>query len=127
VIVDQYSAFEPLPGFFINGRLSLGENIADVAGITVAMDAYRLSLKGRPAPVIDGLTGEQRFFLSHAQIWRGKMREEAMKRQLTVGPHSPGEFRVNGVVRNIDAWYEAFGVTPENRMYLPKERRASVW
>jgi putative endopeptidase len=127
VLVDQYSAFEPLPGFFINGRLSLGENIADVAGIKIALDAYRLSLGGRPAPVIDGFSGEQRFFLSHAQIWRGMQREEALRRQLMVGPHSPGEFRVNGVVRNIDEWYEAFGVTSANRLYVPQDRRVDIW
>ena len=105
----------------------MGENIADFAGIQVALDAYRRSLNGKPAPVIDGLTGEQRFFLAYAQVWREKQREDALRSQVTSDPHSPGRFRVWGPLRNVDAWYKAFGVTPDNAMYIPPERRARIW
>ena len=108
-LADQYGRYEPLPGSFINGSLTLGENIADLAGLLVAHDAYRLSLGGKEAPVLDGLTGDQRFFLGHAQIWRRKYRDAALRRQLVTGPHSPGHFRPY-VVRNLDPWYPAFGV-----------------
>ncbi|CAN5189125.1 M13 family metallopeptidase [soil metagenome] len=125
-LADQYSLYEPLPNVFINGRLALGENIADLAGLLVAHDAYRLSLGGRQAPVIDGFTGDQRFFLGHAQIWRNKYREAALRQQLVTGPHSPGHFRPY-VVRNLDAWYPAFDVDPQNKLYLPPEQRVRVW
>ena len=125
-LADQYDKLEPLPGSFINGRLALGENIADLAGLLVAHDAYRLSLQGRPAPVLDGFTGDQRFFLSHAQIWRNKYREAAMRQQLVTGPHSPGNFRPY-VVRNLDAWYPAFNVQPGQKMYLPPAERVRIW
>nr|WP_294169152.1 M13-type metalloendopeptidase [uncultured Sphingomonas sp.] len=125
-LADQYSKFEPLPGSFINGRLALGENIADLAGLLVAHDAYRLSLGGKPAPVLDGFTGDQRFFLGHAQIWRIKYRENAMRQQLVTGPHSPGNFRPY-VSRNLDNWYEAFEVQPEQKMYLAPEQRVRIW
>ncbi len=123
----QYDAFEPLPGEFINGKLSMGENIGDLTGVTMAYEAYKRSLGGEPAPVIDGLTGDQRFFLAWAQIWQIKYREEAMRTQLKNGPHSPGEFRANGIVRNIDAWYDAFDVQPGDAMYLPPEKRVKIW
>jgi putative endopeptidase len=126
-LVAQYSAFEALPGLFVNGRISLGENIADLGGITVALDAYRASLGGRPAPVIDGLTGEQRFFMAWGQVWRYKARDERMRQRVATAPHSPPQFRVNGVVRNVDAWYEAFGVTEGNALYLKPEDRVRIW
>jgi putative endopeptidase len=125
-LADQYSKYEPLPGQFINGRLALGENIADLAGLLVAHDAYRLSLGGKEAPVIDGFTGDQRFFLGHAQIWRTKYRENAMRQQLVTGPHSPGNFRPY-VARNLDPWYQAFAVQPGQKLYLAPEQRVRVW
>ena len=126
-LADQYSAFEPLPGEPINGRLSLGENIGDLTGVTMAYEAYKRSLGGKPAPVIDGVTGDQRFFMAWAQVWAIKWKEEALRAQIKNGPHSPGEFRANGIVRNIDAWYEAFDVQPGDAMYLPPEKRVKIW
>jgi putative endopeptidase len=125
-LADQYSQYEPLPGAKINGRLALGENIADLAGMLVAYDAYKLSLGGKEAPVLEGFTGDQRFFLSHAQIWRQKYRENAMRQQLVTGPHSPGTFRPY-VSRNLDPWYQAFNVQPGQPMYLAPEQRVRVW
>ena len=126
-LVAQYNQFCPLEGHCVNGQLSLGENIGDLAGLSMAWTAYQLSLGGKEAPVIDGVTGAQRFFLAWAQIWKSKHREEALINQIRVGPHSPPEFRINGVVRNIDAWYEAFGVQPGDALYLPKEERVRIW
>ncbi|MEI2587424.1 M13-type metalloendopeptidase, partial [Acinetobacter baumannii] len=91
-----------------NGQLTLGENIADLGGVLLALDAYHVSLKGAPAPVVDGLTGDQRFFLGYAQAWRGKQREASLRRRIVSDPHSPRQFRVNGVVPNVDAWYDSF-------------------
>ena len=105
----------------------MGENIADLGGLTLALDAYRASLHGRPAPVLDGLTGEQRVFLGWAQAWCGKLRDDAMRRQVATDPHSPRMYRVNGPVRNIDAWYDAFGVKPGDALYLPPEQRVRLW
>jgi putative endopeptidase len=127
VFGDQYSKFEVVPGTFLNPKLTMGENIADFAGIQVALDAYHRSLGGKPAPVIDGLTGDQRFFLAWAQVWREKQRDDALKNQVTSDPHSPGRFRVLGPVRNIQAWYDAFGITPDSSMYIPPEKRAHIW
>ena len=126
-LADQYSQFEPLPNQRINGRLSLGENIGDLTGVTMAYEAYKRSLGGKPAPVIDGMTGDQRFFMAWAQVWAIKWRDEALLAQIKNGPHSPGEFRANGIVRNIDAWYEAFDVQPGDAMYLPPEKRVKIW
>ena len=127
VFGDQYAKFEAAPGAFINPKLTMGENIADLAGLLVAIDAYRKSLGGKPAPVIDGLTGEQRLFLAFAQVWRSKMREDALRNQVASDPHSPERFRLLGPIRNIDAWYEAFGVKPGDAMYIPPEQRARIW
>ena len=126
-LADQYAQFEPLPGLKVNGRLTLGENIGDNGGVAVALLAYRLSLGGRPAPVLANLSGEQRFFLAYAQVWRTHAREEALRNQVLTDSHSPPEFRVNGVVRNLSAWYEAFGVKPGDRLYLPPEERVTIW
>jgi putative endopeptidase len=123
----QYDAFEPYPGVRVNGDLTMGENIADLGGALVALDAYRLSLAGRPAPVLDGLSGDQRFFLSFAQSWRRKATEETMREQIVSNPHAPEQYRVNGVVRNIDAWYSAFGVTPADQLYLAPGQRVRIW
>lgn len=127
VIADQYAEFEPVPGYFVDGRFTLGENIGDVGGVSLAYRAYRMSLGGEEAPVIDGLTGDQRFFLAWAQVWQRKYREDALIQRLSSDPHSPAEFRVNGVVRNFDAWYEAFDVQPEDALYLPPEDRVTIW
>jgi putative endopeptidase len=127
VFGDQYAKFEAVPGAFVNPALTMGENIADFAGISVALDAYHRSLGGKPAPVLDGLTGDQRFFLSFAQVWREKQRDDALRSQVTTDPHSPGRFRVLGPIRNVQAWYDAFGITPDNPMYIPPEKRAHIW
>lgn len=123
----QYSSFQPLPGVHVNGDLTMGENIADLGGLTLALDAYHASLRGKPAPVVDGLTGDQRVFLGWAQAWRGKVTDDFVKRQVVSDPHSPRQFRVNGVVRNIDAWYAAFGVTPDDKLYVAPANRVHIW
>ena len=122
----QYDAYEPVPGMHINGQLTMGENIADFAGVLVAYDAYRASLKGAEAPVLDGLTGDQRFFLAYGQAWRGKQREDAMKSQMASDPHSPRQFRIIGPLRNVDAWYKAFDITG-GKYYLKAENRTRIW
>jgi putative endopeptidase len=123
----QYDGYEAVPGMFINGKLTMGENIADLAGLQVALDAYHASLGGKPAPVIDGFTGEQRLFLAFAQSWRDKTREDALKSQMASDPHSPPSFRVIGPTRNVDAWYDAFGAKPGDAYYLKPEDRSRVW
>ena len=105
----------------------MGENIADLGGLLTALDAYHACLHGKPAPVIDGLTGDQRFFLGFAQIWRGKERDDALRQQLVSDPHSPQKARINGVVANVDAWYRAFDVKPGEKMYLPPAQRVRIW
>jgi putative endopeptidase len=127
VLGEQYSKFEPLPGAKVNGDLTMGENIADLGGVVVALDAYRTSLKGKPAPVIDGLSGEQRVFLGWAQAWRGKLRDDAVRRQVVSDPHSPRQYRVNGVMRNIDAWYEAFKVKADEKLFIDPKGRVRIW
>ena len=124
---EQYSQFEPLPGVKVNGDLTMGENIADLGGLTLGLDAYHASLGGHPAPVIDGLTGDQRVLLGWAQAWRGKTTDDAVRKQVVSNPHSPAQYRVNGVVRNLDAWYEAFGVKAGDRLYLAPEARVRIW
>jgi putative endopeptidase len=127
VLGAQYATYEPVPGLHINPDLTMGENLADLGGLAIALDAYHASLHGAPAPVIDSVTGDQRFFRAYAQSWRGKARDDYI-RQLTVSdPHSYRKFRVNGVVRNLDAWYEAFGVGPADALYVEPARRARIW
>jgi len=123
----QYSSFSPIPGMFVNGKLTMGENIGDLSGLAVAYKAYQRSLGGQPAPVIDGFTGDQRFFLGWAQVWRRTNREEALRNQLLSDPHSPAEYRVNGVMRNLPEFYAAFGVKPGDGMYLEPEQRVKLW
>ncbi|WP_296816111.1 M13 family metallopeptidase [Brevundimonas sp.] len=125
-LAAQYDAYEAFPGLNLNGDLTLGENIADVAGLATAYDAYRLSLSGREAPVIGGFTGDQRFFLGWAQIWRAKYREPALRNAILTNVHAPGPWRA-ATVRNQDAWYEAFGVEPGQALYLAPEDRVEVW
>ena len=127
VLGAQYSAFEPLPGVHVNGDLTMGENIADLGGLTLALDAYHASLQGKPAPVIDGYSGDQRVFLGWAQAWRGKVRDDAVRRQVVSDPHSPRQFRVNGPVRNIDAWYDVFSVKAGEKLYLAPADRVRIW
>lgn len=125
-VVDQYGSYEPLPGKKVNGELTLGENIADLAGVTIAYDAYKMSLKGKKAGKLGGYTPDQRFFLGFGQVWRNKYREPVLLQQLTTDPHTPGHFRPY-VVRNIDAWYSSFGVKPGEKFYLKPEDRAHIW
>jgi len=124
---DQYAKYEVAPGAFINPKLSMGENIADLGGLSVAHEAYLNSLGGKAAPVIDGLTGDQRFFLAWAQVWRTKMREAALRSQVNTGPHSPGMYRAFAPLRNIDGWYQAFNVQPGQKLYIAPEARARIW
>jgi predicted metalloendopeptidase len=126
-LADQYSEFEPLPGENLDGNLGLGENIGDLTGVTMAYEAYKRSLNGKEAPVIDGYTGDQRFFMAWAQVWAIKWKEAALSAQIKNGPHSPGEFRANGVVRNFQPWYDAFNVGPDHAMYIPPEKRVKIW
>jgi len=126
-LVEQYNAYEPVDGQFVDGRFTLGENIGDLGGLTMAYEAYKLSLDGNEPPVLEGLTGDQRFFLSWAQAWRTKIREEALLTQLKSDPHAPARYRVNGIVRNLDEWYDAFGVQPSDELYLAPSERVSIW
>jgi predicted metalloendopeptidase len=127
MLVKQYAAFEPVPGYHVNGELTLGENIGDNSGLAIAYKAYKISLHGQPAPVIDGLSGDQRFFMGFGQVWRSKMRDEAQINQVKTDPHSPGQFRANGTLRNQAAFYEAFGVKEGDKMYLKPEDRVTIW
>ena len=123
----QYDSYQPIPGMHLNGEQTMGENIADMAGLTVALDAYHRSLHGRPAPVIDGYSGDQRLFMGWAQVWREKRRLDALKMQIASDPHSPAEFRIIGPTRNIDAWYSAFKVGPTAKYYLAPADRTRIW
>ena len=126
-LADQYEQYEALPGRHLNGRLTLGENIADLSGLAIAWKAWKLSLGGRPGDALDGYTAEQRFFLGWAQIWRRKYRESELIRRLVTDPHSPSQFRANGPVTNLDAFYEAFHVKPGDGMYRAPEDRIQIW
>ncbi len=126
-LADQYSKFEALPGLFVNGRFTLGENIGDLGGLNVALEAYRISLNGKEPPVIDGFLGIQRFFLGFGQVWRSLIRDGQLRRQVVADPHSPAEFRSNGPVRNMDEWYRAFDVKTTAKLYLPPEQRVRIW
>jgi len=126
MLAEQYSKYEPIPENFVNGRNSLGENIGDVGGLAMAYHAYKLSLNGQEAPVIDGLTGDQRFFLAWAQVWKEKRTEKSMLSQLRAGTHAPGRFRALAP-RNHDAWYKAFDVKPGDKLYLPEDQRVRIW
>jgi putative endopeptidase len=123
----QYSSYEAAPGVFINGDFTMGENIGDMSGLEVAYEAYKMSLGGKAAPVIDGLTGDQRFFLAFAQAWRGNQRDDAIKTQVASDPHSPRRFRIIGPLRNLDAWYTAFNIAPDSKFYIPPAKRVRIW
>jgi putative endopeptidase len=126
-LANQYSKYEALPGAFVNGKLSLGENIADLGGVLLGLDAYRASLNGQPGPTIEGLSPEQRLFLAWAQVWRTKFREDQLRQQLTTGPHSPGMFRAVGPLRNVDEWYTAFNIQPGDAQYVAPADRVRIW
>lgn len=127
LLIKQYSAYSPLPGYQVNGELTLGENIADNAGLAIAYKAYKLSLAGKEAPVIDGFTGDQRFFIGFGQVWRGKLRDQEMIVRVKTDPHSPPEFRGNGTLKNQPGFYSTFGVKEGDKMYLPPEQRVTIW
>lgn len=127
ILVAQYDKFELFPGFHVNGKFTLGENIGDLSGLTISYAAYRASLDGREAPVIDGLTGDQRFFIGFAQVWRAKFREDEAKNRLLTDPHSPAECRANGTPRNVDGFYKAFDVKEGDKMYLAPKDRVKIW
>jgi putative endopeptidase len=127
MLIEQYNAFEPLPGQHVRGALTIGENIGDLGGLTIAHKAYLISLKGHEAPKIDGLSGPQRLFIGWAQVWRGKYRDAALSRMLATNPHSPPEFRCNGVVRNLVEFYDAFGVKEGDKLWLPADKRVRIW
>jgi putative endopeptidase len=126
-LVAQYATYEPLPDVRVDGELTLGENIADLAGLGIAHEAYRLSLTGAAAPDLDGYTGDQRFFLGWAQGWRSRIRDEALRERLLSDPHSPAEYRVNGVVTNLPAFHQAFATRPGDRLFTPPEQQISLW
>lgn len=126
-LVAQYSSFKVFPDLNVNGEFTLGENIGDLGGITIAMKAYKLSLNGKPSEKIDGFTGEQRFFIGYAQSWLTEQREESLRNQVASDPHSPAHFRVNGIVRNIPEFYTAFDVKPGDSLYLAPEKRVKIW
>jgi predicted metalloendopeptidase len=126
-LVKQYSAFSPLPGKYVNGQLTLGENIGDLSGLAVAHRAYQIALDGQPAPVLDGFTGDQRFFIGWAQVWPRKFRDDEMVKRLMTDPHSPSEYRCNGIVRNMPAFQQAFAVKPGDGLYLPAEQQVRIW
>ncbi len=125
-LAAQYDSYKPFPDLAVNGKLTLGENIADVAGLQAAYDAYRASLNGKEAPVIDGFTGDQRFFIAYAQTWATKMRDEALRARIATDGHAPGNYRAL-TVRNLDAWYKAFNVQPTDKLYLAPDQRVRVW
>ena len=127
MLVDQYNQYSPVEGLNVNGQLTLGENIGDLTGVTIAYQAYHIALDGKPAPVIDGLTGDQRFFIGFAQIWRSKGRDEFIRRQVLTDPHSPAQFRAVGPLRNFEPFYKAFDVKPGDGMYLAPDKRVLIW
>lgn len=127
MLVEQFNALSPLPGVKVNGELTLGENIGDLGGLSIAYKAWKISLAGKPSPVIDGLTGDQRFFMGWAQAWRTKARDEYLRNQVMADPHAPAEFRANAPLSNIDAFYEAFGVKPGDKLYVAPDKRVRIW
>jgi predicted metalloendopeptidase len=126
-LVAQYDAFSPLPGMNVSGQLTLGENIGDLSGLAVAYKAYQRALGGRPAPELDGFTGDQRFFIGWAQVWARKYREDELRKRLKTDPHSPAEYRCNGVLRNMPQFAQTYGVKAGDRLYLPPAEIVRVW
>ena len=126
-LVAQYNSFKAFPDLTVNGAFTLGENIGDLGGLSIAIKAYKESLGGKEAPVMDGFTGMQRVFLGWGQVWGEKTREAALRSQIAGDPHSPAKFRINGVVRNIPEFYEAFNIKPTDSLYLAPEKRVKIW
>jgi putative endopeptidase len=126
-LVEQYNQFEVLPGVHVNGEFTLGENIGDLGGLSIALKAYKMALSGEEAPVMDGFTGEQRVFIGYAQAWRSKARDESLRMQISTDPHSPADLRVNGIVRNVPEFYTAFNVQENDSLYLAPEKRVKIW
>lgn len=129
VLVDQYNGYRPFEGddLHVNGEFTLGENIGDLGGLSIGLLAYKMSLGDQPAPVLDGFTGEQRVMIGYGQVWINKYRDEFLRTQINTDPHSPAQYRVNGIVRNVPEFYEAFDVKPEDALYLPPEQRVKIW
>jgi predicted metalloendopeptidase len=125
--VQQFNGFSPIPGMNVNGELTLGENIGDLSGLAVAHKAYLIALDGKEAPVLDGFTGEQRFFLGWGQVWARNYRDDELRKRLKTDPHSPSEYRANGILRNMPAFAEAFDVKPGDKMYLAPEQAVRIW
>jgi predicted metalloendopeptidase len=123
----QYDAYCPLPNTCVNGKLTMGENIGDLGGLSMAYRAYKISLGGKEAPVIDGMTGDQRFFMAWAQVWRSKFRDEALVNLIKTNPHSPPAYRINGPVRNLNEWYDAFGVKEGETLFIAPDKRVRIW
>jgi putative endopeptidase len=126
-VVEQYSAYTVLDSLHVNGALTLGENLADIGGLAIAYDAFKLTQQGKGTEKIDGFTPDQRFFLGYAQVWRLVDRPESMRTRITTDPHSPEEFRVNGPLANFEPFYKAFGVTDQHKLYRPADQRARIW
>jgi putative endopeptidase len=126
-LIAQYDQYEPIPGHKIQGALTIGENIGDLGGASIAYQAYKLSLQGKDAPVLDGFTGDQRFFIGYAQIWARKYREQAMLERLKTDSHSPSEYRCNAIVPHVPEFYAAFDVKPGDKMYMAPEQRVKIW
>jgi putative endopeptidase len=128
-LIEQFDELSPAatPDVHVNGAFTVGENIGDLSGLEISFKAYKYSLQGAEAPVIDGWTGDQRFFLAYAQAWRGKSRPEEIRRRIATDPHSPDEFRCNQIVRNLDAFYQAFDVKPTDQMWLDPSQRVKIW
>jgi putative endopeptidase len=127
MLSKQYDSYEPLPGLHVNGAFTMGENIADLAGLAIAFKAYHIALGAKQATVLDGYTPEQRFYLAFGQIWRNKQRDSALRQQILSNPHSPSQFRAIGATRNQDSWYNAFNVQPGEKYYLPPAERVRLW
>jgi putative endopeptidase len=125
-LAAQFDTYRPLPDLAVNGQQTLSENIADVAGLLAAYDAYRISMQGKPDSVKDGFNGDQRFFISFAQSWRSKLRDEEMRRQIATDGHAPEQYRAD-TVRNLDAWYDAFSVQSPQKLFLAPDKRVRVW
>ena len=126
-LIAQYSGFKAFQDLNVNGEFTLGENIGDLGGLSISTKAYKMSLKGKEAPVMDGFTGEQRVLIGWAQVWLDKSREEAIRSQIANDPHSPAKYRINGVVRNVPEFYKAFNVKPADSLYLAPEKRVKIW
>jgi predicted metalloendopeptidase len=126
-LAAQYDKFEALPGKFVKGEFTSGENIGDLGGMTIAHRAYHISLQGKEASMIDGMSGDQRFFMGWAQVWSRKYRDQNLEQRLTTDPHSPSEFRCNGVIRNMPEFYAAFDVKEGDKLYLPEAERVKIW